>query len=154
MVDDQLNKSDISNYANKVGLLFEQARIDDIPDDDYGNMLEDRIVNENIPSYGLFDPEYNNHLIAVAGVHPVNSYTGETFEKTYDSRYRKSILKVGGMLMDLFQQDFARLQTIIRCDNENAKKFNELLGFEVDARLEQFTEYDWWLMARVKDGSN
>jgi hypothetical protein len=149
MPDDELNRNDIMDYAYNVGLMFDDPVIDELPESDHGGMLEERIVNEQIPSYGLFDPDYDDRLIAVGGIHPVNDHCGETWAKTYDPRYRKSILKIGGMLMDWFQQDFVRLQTMIRCDNENAKKFNELLGFEVDARLERFTEYDWWLMSRV-----
>jgi hypothetical protein len=149
MPDDELNINDIMDYAYNVGLMFDDPVIDELPESDHGGMLEERIVNEQIPSYGLFDPDYDDRLIAVGGIHPVNDHCGETWAKTYDPRYRKSILKIGGMLMDWFQQDFVRLQTMIRCDNENAKKFNELLGFEVDARLERFTEYDWWLMSRV-----
>lgn len=142
----ELNIYEIMDYANKNRVDLKDPNVSDLPDDQRGGLMEQRVRNPDIETYGTFD----NDMIGIFGVQPVNNFTGETFGTSFEESHRKTYLRLSRMFIELWLQDYHRLQTLINENDEKAYRFNKLLGFKEEARIKQLTEDDYFLLRRLR----
>lgn len=149
MSEKKLNINEIIHYANKSGVDITDPKYSELPDDIKCRTMKRRVKQPEIESYGFYA---DDDLIFVGGCEPVNQYTGETYSVALDNTYRKTILRISKMFCDLWiQEDYHRLQTLIKEQNKKAYEFNKLLGFEEEAFIKKLTESNYFLLRRLRN---